>query len=188
MTTESFDKLRLNLSVKLKNGIDFTLSASIIWMIIAYVWTIDHSTYDKSIFTFIVGALMFPLAFIFSKLIKINWTNKDNPLQQLGLWLNLAQLFYFPFLFFTLIKMPDYFVMVYIIITGAHLFPYSWYYKTGLYAIFAGIISFGALVIGLITPGERMYFIPLFMSASLITLTILLYFDSKKKQILIVSE
>ena len=78
--------------------------------------------------------------------------------------------------------MPEYFVMVYIIITGAHLFPYSWYYKTSVYAIFAGIISFGALVIGLVTTGEHIYFIPLFMSVSLITLTILLYFDSKKKQ------
>jgi CHASE2 domain-containing sensor protein len=78
--------------------------------------------------------------------------------------------------------MPDYFAMVYVIITGAHFFPYAWFYKTNLYAIFAGIISFGALILGLILPVEKTYLVPVFMSASLVVLTILLYVDSKKKQ------
>jgi hypothetical protein len=40
MANKSFDKLRVNLSVKSKNGLDFTLSAGIVWIIIAYVWTL----------------------------------------------------------------------------------------------------------------------------------------------------
>ena len=118
MTNESLDELRVNLSVKSKNGLDFTLSAGIIWIIIAWIWTLNFKSYDKSVFTFIVGAFMMPLAFLFSKLFKTTWTNNDNPLQPLGLWLNFSQLFYFPFLIFSLIKFPDYFAMVYVIITG----------------------------------------------------------------------
>ena len=181
MTNESLAKLRIDLSVKSKNGIDFTLSAGIVWIIISWVWTLKFKSYDKSVFTFIIGALMMPMAFFLSKLFKTTWTNKDNPLQPLGLWLNFSQLFYFPFLIFSLIKFPDYFVMVYVIITGAHFFPYSWFYKTNLYAVFAGIISIGAMTLGLILPIEKIYFIPAFMSLSLITLTILLFFDSTKK-------
>ena len=60
------------------------------------------------------------------------------------MWLNLAQLFYFPFLFFILRDNPTYFVMTYVIITGAHFFPYAWFYDEIGYAIFAGIISVGA--------------------------------------------
>ena len=105
-----------------------------------------------------------------------------------GLWLNFAQLFYFPFLVFILIQSPDYFVMVYAIITGAHFFPYSWFYKTSLFAIFAGLISVGLLTIGLTVPIEKMYSIPFLMSIALLVLTILLYFDSKKKQRLWTSE
>jgi hypothetical protein len=182
MTNDSLAKLRIDLSVKSKNGLDFTLSAGIVWIIISWVWTLNFKSYDKSVFTFIIGALMMPLAFVLSKLFKTTWTNKDNPLQPLGLWLNFSQLFYFPFLIFSLIKFPDYFVMVYVIITGGHFFPYAWFYKTNLYATFAGIISLGAMTLGLILPVEKMYIIPVFMSLSLITLTILLYFDSKKKK------
>lgn len=181
VTKENFDALRMDLSVKSKNGLDFILAATIVWLIIAYVWTLNFSAYNKSVITFIVGGLMMPLALLLSKLVKTSWVNKENPLQPLGLWLNFAQLFYFPFLIFTLVKMPDYFVMVYVIITGAHFFPYSWFYKTSLFALFAGIISMGALLLGLFLPVNEMYFIPLFMSVSLLLLTLILYLDSRKK-------
>src|SRR6478609_4677466 len=161
---ENFDALRIELSLKAKNGIDFILAASLVWLAISYVWTLEYSPYNKSVITFIVGSFMFPLAILFSKILKTSWTIKTNPLQPLGLWLNFAQLFYFPFLIFTLIKMPDHFVMVYAIITGAHFFPYSWFYKTSLFAIFAGLISLGSLTIGLTVPTEKMYFIPFLMS------------------------
>lgn len=182
MTKETLDKSRIELSVKLKNGLDFTLAASIIWLAIAYVWTLNTTPYDKSVLTFIVGSFMLPLAILISKIIKTTWTIKENPLQPLGLWLNFAQLFYFPFLIFTLIKSPDYFVMVYAIITGAHFFPYAWFYKTNWYAIFAGIISLGAFAMGLFTTTERIFLIPLSVSLALLVLTFLLYLDSKRKQ------
>lgn len=182
MTTDSLNKLRTDLSVNSKNGIDFTLAAGIVWVIISWVWTLKFKSYDKSVFTFIVGALMMPLAFFLSKLFKTTWTDKENPLQPLGLWLNFSQLFYFPFLIFTLIKFPNYFVMVYVIITGGHFFPYAWFYKTNIYAVFAGIITVGAMMLGLILPIDKTFYIPLFMSVSLITLTVLLYFDSARKK------
>jgi hypothetical protein len=181
MTNESLTDLRTELSVKSKNGIDFTLAAGIIWIIISWIWTLNFKSYDKSVFTFIIGALMMPIAYFLSKIFKTTWTNKENPLQPLGLWLNFSQLFYFPFLIFSLIKFPDYFVMVYVIITGAHFFPYAWFYKTNLYAVFAGIISVGAMTLGLILPISEIYLIPVFMSVSLLVLTLLLFFDSKKK-------
>ena len=79
ISKENFDKLRLELSVKAKNGLDFTMSASIVWLLIAFIWTLDIKPYDQSVLTFIVGGLVLPLAFLFSKLFKTNWTNKENP-------------------------------------------------------------------------------------------------------------
>lgn len=180
MTKEKLNELRIELSVKSKNGIDFTLAASIIWLVITFIWNLSFKPYDKSVLVFIVGGPMLPLAFLLSKLLKTNWKIKDNPLQQLGLWLNFAQLFYFPFLIFTMIKMPDYFIMTYSIITGAHLFPFAWFYKTNWYALFAGIIVLGSLFLGLILPNEYMFFVALFTSISLLILTICLYFDTIK--------
>lgn len=183
VTQENLDSLRIELSVKSKNGLDFTLAASIVWLSIAFIWTLNTSSYNKSVLTFIAGGFMLPLALLFSKILKTNWKNKDNPLQPLGLWFNFAQLFYFPFLIFILIKMPDYFIMVYAIITGGHFFPYSWLYKTKWYAIFAGLIVVGALFLGLILSSERMFLLSLSMSLSLVVLTILLWIDARKKAI-----
>ena len=179
--TQGFDQLRNQLSIKAKNGLDFILSASIIWSLIAYIWTLGYSSYDKSILTFIAGGLMLPLALLFSRILKTSWKLKTNPLDPLGLWLNFAQLFYFPFLILVLIKFPDYFVLTYVIITGGHFFPYAWYYKTNLYAFFAGLITFGSLIIGLYISYENTFLVPAFMSAMLLILTVLLYLDFKKK-------
>ena len=97
MNKEELDKLRIRLSVESKNGIDFTIAATIIWSLIAFIWSLDFDPYHKSILVFIIGSPMIPIAFLISKFIKTFWRVKDNPLQPLGLWLNIAQLFYFPF-------------------------------------------------------------------------------------------
>jgi hypothetical protein len=117
-----------------------------------------------------------------SKLLKINWRIQDNPLQPLGLWFNFAQLFYFPFLIFILIKFPDYFLMTYAIITGAHLFPYAWFYNEIPYAVMAGIISVGVMIIGLIVPVEQMFLIAVYIGAALAILGLLLVLSYQKKQ------
>src|SRR5882672_4040874 len=120
---KDIDTLRLELSTKCKNGIDFIVAAAIIWSLIAFVWTLPYSATFNGFITFFVGAPMLPLAWLFSKILKTTWTIENNPLQPLGLWLNFAQLFYFPFLIFIYMRHPENFVMVYVIITGAHFFP-----------------------------------------------------------------
>ena len=124
---------------------------------------------------------MIPLALLLSKVLKTNWKVKNNPLQPLGLWLNFAQLFYFPFLIFILLKHPDYFVMGYAIITGAHFLPYAWFYNEKAYAVASGIISIGALLISLNISVEKMYYIPIFMGITLFMLAIWLYISYKRK-------
>ena len=181
MDLTRLNNLRKQLSIEAKNGIDFTISATIIWAVIAFVWQLEYSSYNKSVLVFIAGGPMLPLAFLFSKILKTKWKIPNNPLQPLGLWFNFAQLFYFPFLIFALIKMPDYFIMVYAIITGAHFFPYAWYYKTNWYAIFAGIISLGSLLIGLFIKQEHFFFIGIFTSISLAILSFGLYADFNSK-------
>ncbi len=174
--------LRLDLAIKAKSGIDFIIAAAITWALVGFIWTWPNSSFDKSIFTFYVGMLMLPLAFLFSKVLNTQWKIKTNPLQSLGMWLNLAQLFYFPLLFFILKQHPDYFVMAYIIITGAHFFPYAWFYDEIGYAIFAGIISVGALLITLNVAVENIFYVPLYMVFCLVMLIIWLSISNRRKR------
>jgi len=180
MKYTELEKLKLEIQVKAKNGVDFILAASIVWLGIFTIWTLDYKSYDKSIFTFMFGAILLPLAFGLSKLLKTNWKIKDNKLQPLGLWLNFAQLTYFPFLVFVMIKSPDYFIMTYAIITGAHLFPYAWFYDEIGYAITAVIISVGSLILALNLTPEEMYYIPLFAALLLLLLGIRIFIKRKK--------
>ncbi len=181
MTKTDLDGLKLEISIKAKNGIDFILAATITWSIIAYVWTLPTTPYNQGVLTFIAGGVMIPLALLLSKLLKTQWKIKNNPLQPLGLWLNFAQLFYFPFLIFILIKSPLYFAMTYAIITGAHLFAYAWFYNEKVYGFIAGIAAFGSMIIALMVSGKNMFLVPAFMVVNLFTLALVLYLSYSVK-------
>lgn len=180
MEKQSLEKLKSEIQAQAKKGVDFIISGGILWLIIFIIWLQDFSSYNKSIFTLIIASLMLPLAFGLSKVLKTNWKIKNNPLQSLGLWLNFAQLIYFPILIFVLIKYPDNFIMVYAIITGAHLFPYTWFYDENGYAITAILISVGALIIALVSTLNVIWLIPLFTSMVLFILAIWISIKSKK--------
>lgn len=170
-TGASLEQLKYEIQLKAKNGIDFIFAASITWLGIFLIWKyVDSTSYNKSVLTFIFGAILIPLALGLSKVLKTTWKIKDNPLQPLGLWLNFAQLIYFPFLIFILVKYPDYFIMTYAIITGAHLFPYSWFYDEMGYAIAAITISVGSMLIAIFINASSLFYIPAFTAFILLLL------------------
>lgn len=181
MDQATLTQLKIDLSLKAKNGVDFIVAASIVWLLISLIWTLSYSSYNKSVFTFMISGILLPLALLLSKVFKTKWKNPTNPIAPLGLWLNFAQLFYFPFLIFVLLKMPDYFIMTYAIITGAHLFPYAWFYDEIAYGIAAGGIAIGALLLALQLTPANMYILPVAVSGSLMVLAIVLYLSFKKK-------
>ncbi|WP_324674824.1 DUF7010 family protein [Hymenobacter sp. GOD-10R] len=174
VSEQEFAALKLELSVKAKNGIDFIVAASIIWAVITFVWTLPNSPAYNSFITFFVGGAMLPLAWMLSKVFRTTWKLPHNPLQPLGLWLNFAQLFYFPFLMFIYSKYPQYFIMTYGIITGAHFFPYAWFYNARPFAVMAGVIPVGCLVLGLRVAVANLYLIPTFIVCALLLLSGLL--------------
>src|SRR5690606_12807056 len=181
MEKQDLKNMKLELAINAKSGIDFILSAGIVWLAIYFIWTLNISSYDKSVFTFMVGSILLPLAFGLSKILKTNWRVKNNPLQPLGLWLNFAQLIYFPILIFILIKFPDYFIMTYAIITGAHLLPYAWFYDELGYAVTAIILSVGSLLISMNIEPQTMWAVPLFTSIAFFLFAVWLFMKSKSK-------
>jgi hypothetical protein len=185
LTQNDLNALRLQLSVKAKNGIDFIVAASIIWSVITVVWMQPNLPSKNGFITFLIGGVMLPLAWSFSKVFKTNWTIRENPLQPLGLWLNFAQLFYFPFLVFIYSKQPQHIIMTYGIITGAHFFPYAWFYNVKAFAVMAGVISVGCMCLGLRVTPQHLYFIPLFVAGSLVVLSVLLAVSYKKNALML---
>ncbi|MBD2724307.1 DUF7010 family protein [Hymenobacter armeniacus] len=176
------NQLRLELSVKAKNGLDFIVAATLVWAAIAGVWLLHNSASRNGFITFFVGALTLPLARLLSKPLRTIWTLPHNPLQPLGLWLNVAQLFYFPLLMFMFGRYPQHFLMAYGIITGAHFFPYAWFYRAPAFAVMAGMISAGCLGLGLRLPAGQLYLIPVFIAVCLAVLAVLLARSYRQNQ------
>lgn len=172
ISQDQLDEARLDVAQRAKQGIDFITAACIIWCAVAILWLQDYSTYNKSVFTLMVGGALMPLAWMFSKVYKTDWSKGGNPLQPFGLWLNVAQLFYFPILVLILVYAPEYFIETFIIITGAHFFPFAWFYKQKAYAIVAGVIVMGALALSLLLDDNLQNLLPIFMCISLMILAI----------------
>jgi hypothetical protein len=179
---QEFLALRLELSVKAKNGLDFLLAASLVWSVIALVWLQPGPLVQKAFITFFVGSATLPLAWLLSKVLRTSWSLPHNPLQPLGLWLNVAQLCYFPFLMFVYSKHPSSFIMTYGIITGAHFFPYAWFYHARPFAIMAGVIPVGCLVLGLCLAVGQLFLIPVFMVCALLVLSGLLLISYRQNK------
>lgn len=180
---KTVDYYRLELSVKAKNGVNFIAAAALVWTGIAIIWTLPYNASSKGILTFMAGPLMLPLAWVFSKFMHTAWKVDDNPIEPLGLLLNFAQLFYFPILIFMYMKYPQHMVLVYVVITGAHFFPYTWYYKTPAYAIMAGVTTVGSLVLSLIFKEERdVFWIPAYMAVCLFVLALMVFSGYKRNE------
>ncbi|MBQ0737761.1 hypothetical protein J9332_25895 [Aquimarina celericrescens] len=176
MNDKSYRELKLEVQEASKKELIFLCAGSLLWLFITFIWYFTNSPYHKSIYTFMIAGLMLPLAFLGSKIFNTQWKLPSNHLQPLGLWLNFAQLAYFPILIFIFLISPEYFLMVYSIITGAHLFPYAWLYDEIAYAIIAILISVGSLFLKLYLPFEIIWIIALFTSISLL----LLFFKIRK--------
>jgi hypothetical protein len=182
MTEETFNKLRIELSIKLRNGFPFILGGCIVWLLIFFIWFFGKNIFYNNLSTAILSGMVSMFAFIFSKVLKIPYSVPKNPLGMLGLILSLSSIFFIPFNFILLFKVPDYLVISLATITGTHFFPYFWLYKTRLYAIFSGIIVIGVFFMGVLLLNKREYLIALFMFTTLGILSMALYKESKIKE------
>ncbi|OYS19610.1 hypothetical protein CBF60_03045 [Lactobacillus taiwanensis] len=145
----NLDALRNDCIIKQKRGLHFIFTSVIIWIGILLVNLSSMPLLTKNLFTFMCTALLLPIAFLMSKLLKIDFQNKDNPLTVLGVLLSSNQILYLLIAMWIYSAIPNKMVMVIAIIFGAHLLPYSWLYKSKSYLIFSIVISFLALFIGL---------------------------------------
>lgn len=107
---------------------------------------------SKNLLTFCFTAPLMPLAYMISKLIKVDFTNKGNPLTNLGILFSLNQLLYLLIAMWVYPTVPEKMVMVLAMIFGAHLLPYGWLYKSKSYIVFSVLIPVSVLIVGINFP------------------------------------
>lgn len=148
----NLEEMQLDCAVKQKKGLHFILASVIIWSAVLVLHLTSLPILTKNLLTFCFTAPLMPLAYMISKIIKVNFTNKSNPLTNLGVLFSLNQMLYLLIAMWVYPTIPEKMVMILAMIFGAHLLPYGWLYKSKSYMVLSVIIPVAALVIGIKFP------------------------------------
>lgn len=174
---ENIDELRLDCARKQKKGIHFIIASVVIWACVTCVHLTHMDIMTKNLLTFCFTAPLMPLAFLISKLIKVDFQNKSNPLTNLGILFSCNQILYILIAMWTMSAVPDKMLMVFAMIFGAHLMPFSWLYKSKSYMALSIIIPIASLVIGVLM---EPYVLAIVMLATEILFSALLALENKR--------
>ena len=170
-------EMRLDCSIKQKKGLHFILASIIIWSAVTGVHYTSLPILSKNLFTFCLTAPLMPLAYMISKIIKVDFTNKGNPLTNLGVLFSLNQIIYLLIAMWVYPAVPEKMVMILAMIFGAHLLPYGWLYQSKSYMVMSVIIPIIALIVGVNFPPQLVAGV---MVLAVVVLSLLLVFEVKR--------
>lgn len=144
----SVDELIKDISMKQKKGIPFIVASVVIWILILIVILLDLPLEKEGMLVFCCSCPLMPIAYICGKIIKVDIFDKSNQLGKLGFLFTCNQFLYLLIVMWVYRAVPEKMVMVYAMVFGAHLLPYSWLYKSLSYRVFAIIIPIVSLILG----------------------------------------
>ena len=150
----NLDNMLLACAVNQKKGLHFILASIFIWSAVLLVHLTSLPILSKNFLTFCFTAPLMPLAYLISRIIKVDFTNKSNPLTNLGVLFSLNQILYLLIAMWVYPTLPEKMVMVLAMIFGAHLLPYSWLYRSRSYIAMSVVIPISTLIIGITFPAS----------------------------------
>ena len=147
----NIDSLRIDISKRSKKGISFILASIVIWTAVFIIWLLPiDNVLTRNFLTFCCTAPLMPIAYFVSKLIKAEFSAKDNPLNNLGILFSCNQLLYILIAMWIYQAVPTKMVMILALIFGAHLLPFAWLYKSKAYMVMSILISISVFIVGII--------------------------------------
>ena len=173
----NLEELKKDCSIKQKKGIHFIIASVIIWSMVLIVQLTSLPVLTKNLLTFCCTAPLLPLSFLVSKILKIQFQDKSNPLNNLGILFSANQMIYLLIAMWIYPTIPDKMLMVIAMIFGAHLLPFGWLYNSKTYFGLSVIIPILSLIVGL---NCENYILAIMMIVIEIIFSILLFFENKK--------
>ena len=157
------NELRLNCAKEQKKGLHFILTSILIWAMITFIHMTSLPILTKNLYTFFATALLLPTAYIISKIIKVQFSNKENPLNNLGMLFSMNQMIYLLIAMWIYTAVPEKMVMILAMIFGAHLLPYGWLYQSMSYKVMSIIIPIVSLILGNMYQAYILAFVMIFI-------------------------
>lgn len=146
------DELQRDCARRQRKGLHFILASVVIWGLILATHLTGLDIGTKNLITFCCSAVLFPLAWGISKALKIDFEGKGNPLTKAGILFSVNQMLYILIAMWVFAAVPEKMLMVYAMIFGAHLMPFSWLYQSRSYLVLSIVIPVLSLVLGLSCP------------------------------------
>ena len=120
------ETLRNEIVIKLKKGLPFIGASVVIWLLILIVIILDLPQDKENLLVFCCSCPLLPISWIIGKVIKVDIFDKSNPLGNVGFLFTCNQFLYLLIVMWVFSAVPNNMVMVYAMVFGAHLLPYSW--------------------------------------------------------------
>lgn len=144
----NLEELRCDIAQKQKKGLPFICASVVIWLLILVVILLDLPQQTENMFVFCCSCPLLPISWGIGKALKVDIFDKSNPLGNVGFLFTCNQFLYLLIVMWVFRAVPEKMVMVYAMVFGAHLLPYSWLYKSVSYRVFAIMIPIVSLVVG----------------------------------------
>lgn len=175
---ESIQQLKQETAQKQRRGLHFIMASVIIWALVACVHATSLDPLTKNLLTFCCTAPLVPIAWIISRIIGVEFSDKESPFSSLGIILSCNQMLYLLIAMWIYAAIPDKMVMVIAMIFGAHLLPFGWLYDSKAYYVMSGVVSIGALIVGLMTTPFTLACVMIVVE---IIFSMILYFEDKNQ-------
>lgn len=159
----ALQELKIDNAKKSKRGLSFIIASVIIWVAVLCVHLSNLPILTKNLLTFCCSTPLVPMAYFISKLIGVDFQNKDNPLTKLGILFAVNQMLYILIAMWVYAAVPEKMLMVYAMIFGAHLLPYGWLYQSKTYYVLSVLVPILVLVVGCNCPTVTIAILMLFI-------------------------
>ena len=146
------NELQTDCARRQKKGLHFILASIVIWGLLLGIYLTHLTIGQKNLLTFCCSAVLFPLAWGFSRMLGIDFEGKGNPLTKAGILFSVNQILYILIALWVFAEVPEKMLMVYAMIFGAHLMPFSGLYQSKSYLVLSIVIPILSLVLGLKFP------------------------------------
>ena len=161
-----------------KKGAPFMMASVVIWTLVTITRMLPVDIMTKNLYTFYCPGMLLPCVLIFSKIIGAHvFKNRSNPFNKLGFINTANQMLYLLIVMWAFNQKPDAMLMLFAMVFGAHLLPFSWLYDSKTYLVMSLVTTFGSMLISIFA-GE--VFVGIFMILCQIIMSVLLLLECRK--------
>ncbi len=174
----NYRELKREAMILQKKGLPFMMASVVIWAAVTIVRSLPVDIMTKNLYTFYCPGLMIPCVIIFSLIIGAKpLSNRSNPFNKLGLLNTMNQMLYLLIVMWAFSQKPDAMLMLFAMVFGAHLLPFSWLYESKTYLVMSLVTTIGSMLISIFLPEV---YVGIFMIVCQIVMSALLLIECKK--------